>query len=90
MAVGNDILDIGTQKYEQRQQQVSAGSGSMCPSAIQFGEPGAFDVPNVADVSFKYCMNFYSANWCGILRFVIAIFTEPIINFTTSRHSSVW
>eukprot|EP00565_Helicotheca_tamesis_P002588 CAMPEP_0185725628 /NCGR_PEP_ID=MMETSP1171-20130828/1842_1 /TAXON_ID=374046 /ORGANISM="Helicotheca tamensis, Strain CCMP826" /LENGTH=287 /DNA_ID=CAMNT_0028393803 /DNA_START=161 /DNA_END=1024 /DNA_ORIENTATION=- len=61
--VGNDILDIGTAKHEQRQQQMGAGTGAMCPTAIQFvGEPGQFDVPNVPDPAAFCRANFASAS----------------------------
>ena len=50
-AVTTDILDIGTRRAEDKRRQVIAsGSGGMCPSKF-LGEPAAFDIPNVADVS---------------------------------------
>ncbi len=52
--IGNDILDIGTSKYHNGRDQRAVGSGMMMPSRFDFGTPGHFDVPNVADVSI--CM----------------------------------
>jgi hypothetical protein len=50
-AVTTNILDIGTRSAEDKRRQVIAsGSGAMCPSKF-LGEPAAFDIPNVADVS---------------------------------------
>ena len=51
VAIGNDILDIGTAKHARRADQRAVGSGAMIPS-LALGEPGQFEVPNVADVSF--------------------------------------
>lgn len=48
-AIGCDLLDIGSRRAEQRRCQDSAGSHA--PPTLSFGEPGAFDLPNVQDVS---------------------------------------
>jgi len=60
-AVGNDILDLGSRKGDkQRRQRASTG---LRPEPLRFGEPGQFDVPNVADPA-EFCrMNFASV--CG-------------------------
>lgn len=50
LVIGDDILDIGTHKFELRHDQRAIGSGAMIPR-LALGEPGQFDVPNVADVS---------------------------------------
>ena len=52
--VSSDILDIGTRKYDnlKRRDVASGGTAGLCPSEMVLGIPGAFDVPNVADVSF--------------------------------------
>jgi hypothetical protein len=50
-AVTSDILDIGTRSAEdKRRQDMSTGTGALCPSKF-LGQPAAFDLPNVADVS---------------------------------------
>jgi len=61
-AIGNDILDIGTQKYDRNHDQRAIGSGAMVPT-IALGEPGQFEVPNVADPAHFCRNNFASA--CG-------------------------
>ena len=49
--VSSDILDIGTRNAEdKRRQDMTSGTGALCPAKF-LGEPAAFDVPNVADVS---------------------------------------
>jgi hypothetical protein len=50
LVISDDILDIGTHKYDRRSDQRAIGSGAMIPR-LALGEPGQFDVPNVADVS---------------------------------------
>jgi hypothetical protein len=56
--IGADILDIGTRKAEQQQQHRGVGSGAMRPPSLVLGEPGHFEIPNVADVSALPC-SFY-------------------------------
>ena len=55
VTVSNDVLDIGTRNAEDKRKQSMAsanGTGALCPPKMTFlGEPAAFDVPNVADVS---------------------------------------
>ena len=51
--IGDDILDIGSAKFDRRSDQRAIGSGAMIPS-LALGEPGQFEVPNVADVSLFY------------------------------------
>ena len=53
LTIGNDILDIGSQKYDNQSDQRAIGSGAMIPK-LALGEPGQFEVPNVADVSVVY------------------------------------
>jgi len=62
LAIGHDILDIGTQKYDNRRNQRAIGSGAMIPR-LALGEPGQFEVPNVADPAHFCRNNFASA--CG-------------------------
>ena len=52
-AISDDILDIGTRRSEDRKRQAmtSGGTGALCPSQMVLGEPAAFDLPNVPDVS---------------------------------------
>jgi hypothetical protein len=50
IVIGNDILDIGTHKFDCQRDQRAIGSGAMIPR-LALGEPGQFEVPNVADVS---------------------------------------
>ena len=52
LTIGNDILDIGSQKYDNQSDQRAIGSGAMIPK-LALGEPGQFEVPNVADVSVR-------------------------------------
>jgi len=52
--VSSNILDIGTRQYDNENKQRSAGAAGtsgLCPPDLVLGMPGAFDVPNVADVS---------------------------------------
>jgi hypothetical protein len=53
-AVGNDILDIGSSKFDRRNDQRAIGSGAMMPPSLTVGDPGQFEIPNVADVSYQY------------------------------------
>ena len=57
LTIGDDILDIGTQKYDRQNDQRAIGSGAMVPR-LALGEPGQFEVPNVTDVSIilYYCI----------------------------------
>lgn len=48
--IGGDILDIGSREFDRRSDQRAVGSGAMVPR-VALGEPGQFEVPNVADVS---------------------------------------
>lgn len=58
LTIGDDILDIGTQKYDRQNDQRAIGSGAMVPR-LALGEPGQFEVPNVTDVSIiLYYMYF--------------------------------
>ena len=50
LTIGNDILDIGSQKFDRQADERAIGSGAMIPR-LALGEPGQFEVPNVADVS---------------------------------------
>lgn len=62
LAIGHDVLDIGTQKYDRERNQRAIGSGAMVPQ-LALGEPGQFEVPNVADPAHFCRNNFASA--CG-------------------------
>ena len=53
LSIGSDILEIGTSKFDRRNDSRAVGSGAMIPQ-LALGEPGQFDVPNVADVSTGY------------------------------------
>ncbi len=50
--VSADILDIGTRQYDNQKKRsvASGGTAGLCPADMVLGIPGAFDVPNVADV----------------------------------------
>lgn len=52
--ISADILDIGSRRAEEKAMQERAlkGGSAICPSPFRFGEPTAFEVPNVADVSY--------------------------------------
>jgi len=60
--VGNDILDIGSRNESLTRRQRGAGS-SMGPPKLVLGEPGTFDIPNVANPA-EYCNNNF-ASACG-------------------------
>lgn len=62
LTIGNDILDIGTRKFDRKNDQRAIGSGAMIPR-LALGEPGQFEVPNVADPAHFCRNNFASA--CG-------------------------
>jgi 20S proteasome subunit beta 5 len=62
LSIGDDILDIGTHKYDRKNDQRAIGSGAMVPR-LALGEPGQFEVPNVADPAHFCRNNFASA--CG-------------------------
>jgi hypothetical protein len=51
LAIGNDILDIGSAKFDRRNDERAIGSGAMMPPSLTLGDPGQFEIPNVADVS---------------------------------------
>lgn len=58
LAIGSDILDLGTRRNEQRR-----GGGAIDPKMASFGEPGAFDLPNVPNPAQFCSSNFASV--CG-------------------------
>lgn len=60
--IGADILDIGTRKAQQEQQHRGVGSGAMRPPSLVLGEPGRFEIPNVADPAHFCAQNFASAS----------------------------
>ena len=52
--VSSDILDIGTRRYDEnkrRSMTSTGGSAAIAPPSLVLGEPAAFDIPNVPDVS---------------------------------------
>ncbi|EED92024.1 proteasome subunit beta type 5 precursor [Thalassiosira pseudonana CCMP1335] len=54
LTIGSDILDIGSSKFDRSSDERrgrAVGSGAICPPSLMLGEPGQFEVPNVADVS---------------------------------------
>lgn len=53
-SIGNDILDIGSRKAESRNRRQRGGGSAMGPPALTLGEPGAFEIPNVSNVSIIY------------------------------------
>ena len=48
-----DILDIGSRRAEEKamEKRRMNGGSAICPSPFRFGEPTAFELPNVPDVS---------------------------------------
>ena len=60
--ISDDILDIGTRRAEdeKKQEMLSGGTGALCPSQLVLGQPAAFDLPNVPDVS-KAHLRFFRA-----------------------------
>ena len=54
LAIGNDILDIGSAKFDRRNDERAIGSGAMMPPSLTLGDPGQFEIPNVADVSLYF------------------------------------
>mmetsp|Transcript_17772 Transcript_17772/g.29097 ORF Transcript_17772/g.29097 Transcript_17772/m.29097 type:complete len:291 (+) Transcript_17772:68-940(+) len=63
LAIGNDILDIGSSKFDRRNDERAIGSGAMMPPSLTLGDPGQFEIPNVADPAHFCRNNFASA--CG-------------------------
>ena len=53
-AITDDVLDIGTRRAEKNGAAANGHNtiGAICPPPLILGEPGAFDIPNVSDVSF--------------------------------------
>jgi len=52
--ISNDILDIGTHRYDEnkrRSMTSTGGTAALCPPSLVLGDPAAFDIPNVPDVS---------------------------------------
>jgi len=62
-SISNDILDIGSRKAESRNRRQRGAGSAIGPAALTLGEPGAFDVPNVANPA-EYCSNNF-ASACG-------------------------
>lgn len=62
--VSTDILDLGTRQHEnqKRRSAASGGTAGLCPTEMQLGIPGAFDIPNVADPAHFCRTNFASAS----------------------------
>ena len=61
--VSHDVLDIGTRQYDLQKKRAASGASSvgktggtagLCPPELVLGMPGAFDVPNVSDVSLIF------------------------------------
>lgn len=59
--ISSDILDIGSRKANKYEYERNVSS--MQPSTIRFGEPGAFDLPNVPNPAAFCRTNFASV--CG-------------------------
>ncbi len=59
LAIDNDILDIGSSKFDRGYGSRATGSGGICPPSLVLGEPGQFDVPNVADVRILIDVSFF-------------------------------
>lgn len=52
--ISDDILDIGTRRFDEdkrRSMTSTGGTAALCPPSIVLGDPTAFDIPNVSDVS---------------------------------------
>ncbi|KAK1749000.1 proteasome subunit beta type-5 [Skeletonema marinoi] len=64
LAIGNDILDIGSSKFDRRNDERAIGSGAMMPPSLTLGDPGQFEIPNVADVTRPLLQNNF-ASACG-------------------------
>jgi 20S proteasome subunit beta 5 len=64
MSITSDILDIGTRRHDEQRRAMSSmgGTAALCPSVMNFGEPGAFDIPNVPDPAHFCRSNFASAS----------------------------
>lgn len=62
--ITSDILDIGTRRHDEQKRAMNSmgGTASLCPSVMNFGEPGAFDIPNVPDPAHFCRSNFASAS----------------------------
>ncbi|CAB9520426.1 Proteasome subunit pbs-5 [Seminavis robusta] len=62
MAIGHDILDIGSRKAQAKRQRGALGD-AMSPAPLELGMPGQFDLPNVEDPA-RYCRTNF-ASVCG-------------------------
>lgn len=67
LAIGHDILDIGSSKFDRRNDERAIGSGAMMPPSLTLGEPGQFEIPNVADVSLFRVEHHYATLFHGIV-----------------------
>jgi 20S proteasome subunit beta 5 len=56
--IGDDLLDIGSRRAEQRGSQNP--TGARCPPTLGMGMPGAFDVPNVPDPA-QFCRDTFAS-----------------------------
>lgn len=65
--VACDILDIGSRRAEEKRMEErmrgGGGGSSICPTPFRFGEPTAFDIPNVPDPA-QFCRQHF-ASACG-------------------------
>lgn len=57
--IGCDLLDIGSRRAAARGRCAHQSEGAEAVPTLKLGEPGAFDLPNVPDVS---------AEWLGCFR----------------------
>lgn len=76
LAIGNDILDIGSSKFDRRNDERAIGSGAMMPPSLTLGDPGQFEIPNVADVSLEIYEKFTSGYSASIL-FMLTSLSYP-------------
>ena len=53
--IGCDLLDIGSRRAAARGRCAHQSEGSEEVPTLKLGEPGAFDLPNVPDVSAGLC-----------------------------------
>jgi len=71
--IGCDLLDIGSRRAATRGRCAHQPEGATAVPTLKLGEPGAFDLPNVPDVSGMplalvgvFNTYFLSKNWMSI------------------------
>jgi len=61
--ISDDILNIGTRRYDEdkrRSMTSTGGTAALCPPSLVIGDPTSFDIPNVADPA-QFCRNNFAS-----------------------------